>query len=909
MPARAPRRLAVVASLALILGVLVATPAFAVESWSLTVTPAEVRESKAVTYSVGVTNDTSSPSDKIGCVELTIPSGYTNVGTPTNVVASENKDWAHVSNTGTTVVQLAAATSGDRLGNANRSFTFDITATSPGAGDTTWSATAFSDLDCTLGEEYGGVPGGIRTQQVAVNPNQPPTVPTLASPADDATTTDQTPTFTWNASTDTDPPACNGCADPIHYRIQAKRQTTPDACTGTSAYTSPEYDLTTGVAVLTATPGADLAEGVYCWHVAALDDLDASSAYSTPRLLRIDLTPEPPAAPVIGTKPSNPSGDTNPVFTFTSTDPTAIFQCKIDDGAYTVCSSGDTFPVTDGARTFSVRALDESFTPSTAATYTWSVDSSLPADTVCGILGTEAADALTGTPGDDVICGLGGVDIINGLGGNDTIYGGSGNDLINGGADLDTILGGAGGDQMDGSDGFDIISYATSPAGVQVTINAGGNTGGHAAGDILAGAEAVYGSNFEDTLTGDGLPNSLFGGGATDTINGLGGNDSLLGEGGDDAVNGGLGDDTIYGNGGGDTIDGGDGTDTISYQGSPAAVQVTVNALTGNTGGDGAGDSLLRTENLRGSDHNDLLTGDGAKNILNGFAGNDVVNGAGGADSVTGGEGNDQLSGGTENDTLTGEAGDDILAGDDGVDTFFGGIGADTMDGGAGVDVVSYQSSLVGVDVTLGGPAEGNTGGEAASDKITTIENLTGSNLNDELTGDGTGNSIRGLGGVDVLRGLGGNDSLTGGAGNDDIAGGTENDTLTGEAGDDLLAGDAGVDTFFGGTGADTMDGGAGTDVVSYQSSTAGVDVTLGGLAIGNTGGEAAGDQITTIENLTGSNLNDVLTGDDLANSIRGLDGNDILRGAGGNDALDGGPGTADTCDGGTGTNTAKGCP
>ena len=61
--------------------------------------------------------------------------------------------------------------------------------------------------------------------------------------------------------------------------------------------------------------------------------------------------------------------------------------------------------------------------------------------------------------------------------------------------------------------------------------------------------------------------------------------------------------------------------------------------------------------------------------------------------------------------------------------------------------------------------------------------------------------------------------------------------------------------------------------------------VHLDGTA--NTGGHAAGDTFSNIENLTGSSHNDTLNGDD---------GDNILAGGAGADRLDGGDGT-DTAD------------
>jgi Ca2+-binding RTX toxin-like protein len=106
------------------------------------------------------------------------------------------------------------------------------------------------------------------------------------------------------------------------------------------------------------------------------------------------------------------------------------------------------------------------------------------------------------------------------------------------------------------------------------------------------------------------------------------------------------------------------------------------------------------------------------------------------------------------------------------------------------------------------------------------------------------------------------------------------------------------------GAGADTLDGGDGSDTVSYANSTAGVRVDLGA---GTTrGGDAAGDHLTSIENLIGSALRDTLSGDGGDNALAGEDGNDTLNGEDGNDVLSGGAGN-DNLSGGAGNDLLDG--
>jgi serralysin len=81
------------------------------------------------------------------------------------------------------------------------------------------------------------------------------------------------------------------------------------------------------------------------------------------------------------------------------------------------------------------------------------------------------------------------------------------------------------------------------------------------------------------------------------------------------------------------------------------------------------------------------------------------------------------------------------------------------------------------------------------------------------------------------------------------------------------------------------------------------VDLALAGQQ--NTGGGGI-DTLSSIEDLTGANFNDVLKGNDFANTLRGLAGNDDLDGRGGNDNLVGQDG-ADTLSGGEGRDVLQG--
>ncbi|MDR6149625.1 Ca2+-binding RTX toxin-like protein [Sphingomonas sp. SORGH_AS742] len=339
-------------------------------------------------------------------------------------------------------------------------------------------------------------------------------------------------------------------------------------------------------------------------------------------------------------------------------------------------------------------------------------------------------------------------------------------------------------------------------------------------------------------------------------------------------------------------LDGGAGSNTADYSASGAAVYVTLGNLQIATplgmvtsavgrGGDAEGDTLANIQNLIGSAYNDIL-----------------------AASAGGGK----LQGGGGGDNLVANA------------------GADQIDGGAGFDFVNYAYSNGGVTVNL--TTGVGSGGYAQGDTYTGLEGIYASGNADTLTGTGGVNIIKGFAGNDIIEGLGGADTLDGGDGIDtvsyansaqgvtvnlnlttaqlsggdasgdilsnfeNILGSAQADILTGNAGANTLTGGAGDDVLEGGADADTLDGGTGSDTASYAGSGAGVTVDLRVATAQSSTGDASGDVLTGIENLTGSALDDMLTGNSGNNVLRGGAGNDTLVGLGGDDTIDGGDGT-----------------
>jgi len=101
-----------------------------------------------------------------------------------------------------------------------------------------------------------------------------------------------------------------------------------------------------------------------------------------------------------------------------------------------------------------------------------------------------------------------------------TLQGGTGNDIIEGRGGADTI---------DGGEGTDTISYANAPGPININLNTGKGSVGHAEGDTIVNFENILGSYFGDFLIGDANNNKIDGGPGDDTLSTGGGNDILIG--------------------------------------------------------------------------------------------------------------------------------------------------------------------------------------------------------------------------------------------------------------------------------------------------------------------------------------------------------------------------------------------
>lgn len=263
-------------------------------------------------------------------------------------------------------------------------------------------------------------------------------------------------------------------------------------------------------------------------------------------------------------------------------------------------------------------------------------------DSIEGLEGGEANDALFGDDAANRILGWRGADTLSGRDGNDELDGEEGDDWL---------VGGQGADSLQGGEGIDVVSSASDIAGVVVHLLNGWAQDGWGTIDTLAGIEGIVGSGFNDTLVGNAIANGIIGDD---------GNDWIVGDAGDDVLEGGSGVNALFG---------GDGVDLASYAAQTVGVWVDMNA--GVYSASGVWDAFDSIEGVLGGTGDDSIFGNGGVNLLRGGAGNDALIGNGGDDRLEGGAGQDWLVGGV---------GSDRLVGGDGVDALTGGAGADTFD-------------------------------------------------------------------------------------------------------------------------------------------------------------------------------------------------------------------------------------
>ncbi|NBZ88563.1 beta strand repeat-containing protein [Stagnihabitans tardus] len=519
------------------------------------------------------------------------------------------------------------------------------------------------------------------------------------------------------------------------------------------------------------------------------------------------------------------------------------------------------------------------------------------------------ANLLTGGLGDDALVGLGGDDVLDGGAGADLMVGGLGNDTykVDNVGDIVTeensTTTGSGIDIVLSSVSYTLAAYVenmTLTGGA--AVNATGNTlnnflRGNAAANVLdgkQGADTMIGDDGNDTYYVDSSSDRVvetnssatqvdtvistvhFALGANIENLTLTGSVVGLGNSRGNAMTGSSGSNTLNGGYGADTLSGGDGNDTFIVDNAGDAVIETSNSLSQI---DMVAASISYTlganlENLRllGSG-NINATGNALANVLYANAGNNIIDGLGGTDTAS-----------------------------------YAQVSLATLSTTSTIQTMTVTSSVAGAGVTVDLNITGFQDTQGSGfDKLVGIENLTGSQFNDELTGNSGANILDGNLGADVLIGGKGNDTyrVDGadvvveaaglGEGLDTVyasvsyrltanveyliltdsavsgIGNNLDNRITGNSGSNILDGRAGADKMDGGSGNDTFIVDNLGDEVTDSSGTADMVMTYVNYSLGS-----------TIEHLRLMGINAMNgTGNVLNNTIWANVGDNVIDGMG----------------------------
>jgi Ca2+-binding RTX toxin-like protein len=499
--------------------------------------------------------------------------------------------------------------------------------------------------------------------------------------------------------------------------------------------------------------------------------------------------------------------------------------------------------------------------------------------------GVDSIEHVIGSPYDDMIRGNTLANHLRGGLGDDIIEGRGGNDILDGGEGSDeyeflytTSMGGLGDDILREDEAVDSDSLDFSAFHQVIAINLA--TGASAYGVLSVafnrgdGVENVFGTPYADTISGNARANLLVGGAGNDTINGL------------------EAEDTLEGGEGNDSLTGGAGSDLYRFPRSTSQIL--------------GSDSIVEAANL------DSDTVDFSEFLVSGSTGVHVELGIAysypvytgvlalmysaptSVENVIGSPANDSIEGTGGNNILEGRGGHDMLSGYAGNDTYVfsrtdvDNLGSDTItDGGGNLDNIDLSEIDIAVNVTdVYGTVAGKF--EYTVSEAEMIDVVIGGEFNDQLTGS--------------------NVWLIGGPGDDVLTGNGQNDTLEGGEGDDSLIGKQGNDVYlfrrpsFEDLGVDRVfeELNHGTDLLDFSGFDESLFIDLALQSQQRIADRALelillrenGTTRSDVENVIGTEFDDLLSGNDLVNYLRGGFGSDTLEGREGNDSLEGGFGS-----------------
>jgi predicted outer membrane repeat protein len=225
---------------------------------------------------------------------------------------------------------------------------------------------------CTSPVSYGGLSQGSHTFSVRA--------------IDTAGNTDPTPaSYTWTI--DTSAPDTTITANPpsITNSTNASFSFT-GSDNGTIASYQCQLDGAAFAACTSPISYTGLSQGTHTFSVRAID---TAGNIATPASYSWTIDTSAPDT-TITANPASITNSTNASFSFTGSDDGTIasFECQIDGGAFSACTSPQAYTgLAAGSHTFAVRAIDTAGNvDSSPASYTWTIDTTTPSVTITSTL-------------------------------------------------------------------------------------------------------------------------------------------------------------------------------------------------------------------------------------------------------------------------------------------------------------------------------------------------------------------------------------------------------------------------------------------------------------------------------------------------------------------------------------------
>lgn len=331
------------------------------------------------------------------------PVGYSNLAIGTHGFRVEGKDAAgNISTTassyGWTIVPPAPSITAKPANPTNQpAASFSFSDSLPGA-------TFVCSLDgaaftaCTSPKSYTGLSEATHSFQVKAVSGSFQSAATAYSWRVDTSPPTITMTFptnggsynatSWNAGctggaglcgTAADPSGVSGAAVSIQQQASGKWWNGSSFSAATETFNTVTQVSNSGTTFGGRYPLALPPNGSYLVHVRAADSLGNTSTAANQTILTFTIGTVGPPPPSITGHPANPTTADNATFTFTDSQAGVTFQCKLDGGSYTVCTSPRTYGgLSNAAHTFSVQAKDGAGNLSSATSFTWTIVAGAP---------------------------------------------------------------------------------------------------------------------------------------------------------------------------------------------------------------------------------------------------------------------------------------------------------------------------------------------------------------------------------------------------------------------------------------------------------------------------------------------------------------------------------------------------